>query len=209
VVADAADALASDCETVDRPIVPVTDPPVTTAPPTTTPAPTTPTATPAPTTAPARGTTPEPVSEPRPPAPLTDPPAVSIGQRSVTASASGAVGIALGCPADAAGACSGSIALTMTDSARRSAGGGGGTVTAARRRRIVKITKGRRFRIAKGARKTVTLRLSRRGRRALAQRGRMAVRAVVALRAGGGRATTSTYSLTVRAERRGAHNSRR
>lgn len=197
VVADTADSVGADCESVDKPSAPTT--PVT-PPPGDTPA------TPDPVSAtpdPGPGTAdPVPVT-PRPHAPLTDAPAVEVGRRSITVSPSGALGIGLGCPADAGGACRGSIVLMAAKPIHVKG------LTAARRRKIVKVTRRRKFSIAAGAKKTVQLQLARRSRASLKRRRWMVVSAVVTQRTGDGESTTSSKTLTLRAARRGVRRSGR
>jgi Ca2+-binding RTX toxin-like protein len=136
---------------------------------------------------------------------LTDPPKVAIAQTAATATAGGLVGIAVGCPAGAAAACSGSMTLVLPVAA---AGKASGDVAAARRRKIVKrrISRARRFQVAAGKKKNVNVRLTSAAKKMLCRRRKLSVQVVVSLKQQGGKAVTSTHKITLHAARRRAPN---
>ncbi|HZJ29662.1 MAG TPA: hypothetical protein VFD37_06715, partial [Solirubrobacterales bacterium] len=117
-------------------------------------------------------------------------PRMTIAGRSATASRRGRVSIKLGCPASEPGGCKGKLKL-VTASA----------VTAAAKKRKL-IIGSARFRVAGGKSKTVSVKLTRIGRRLLTKRRSLRVTVSVAARDASGNARAVKKALRIRAPRR-------
>ena len=111
------------------------------------------------------------------------------------ANPSGVVNVPLTCPALNVFGCTGTVTVQLLgSSAKKSA-------SEARRRKVVMRTKGRRFKIAAGAKAMVPVTLERRTARTLRHAGRSRARVTVTTELGGGKTTVSSEIVTVRERR--------
>lgn len=111
----------------------------------------------------------------------------------------GIVSVSVQCPAGLAAGCVGTVTLAIVEA------GGKSRVVASRRRKLTRVgSKG--FKVRGGARKTLPVRLSRRGRRSLAKRRRAKLQLTVALQTPAG---TSVKTTTLTVERRVARKTKK
>jgi hypothetical protein len=131
--------------------------------------------------------------------PTFAPPLPVISTTPVTLRANNRVPVRVGCPADAAGGCVGSIALALANAEKA------GKVIAARRVKRRLVSRRRHFRLAAGKEVVVPVALSRRGghavRRALRGHRKVRIAVTISMRSEAGTQET-TKTIVVRAERR-------
>ena len=166
--ADREDGAAADCESLELPAVEEPAPPTGDQPPVDPPARETP--------------------DPKPPRDRNapDPAAVVVPAQTATVTPGGNALVKVGCPKDSGG-CRGSVTLQIEEDA--------GNVRASGRPRMVKVGS-TRFSAKAGQNKTVTVRLSRRGRRrVIRKRGRSRGRLVVKTQTADGRTLTTTRDI--------------
>jgi hypothetical protein len=132
---------------------------------------------------------------PTPPAPpAVTPPVLSIGQPVTTMTQAGEVPLTLACSATAASGCTGTIVFELPKNVSKSD-------VSISRRGAPNILGKDKFSVAEGKRRQVHISMTGRGRGLVKRRGRLRVTAKLRVEQGG-KTTTSTQILTIKAPRR-------
>lgn len=132
---------------------------------------------------------------PTPPAPpAVTPPVLSIGQPVTTMTQAGEVPLTLACSATAASGCTGTIVFELPKNVSKSD-------VSISRRGAPNILGKDKFSVAQGKRRQVHISMTGRGRGLVKRRGRLRVTAKLRVEQGG-KTTTSTQILTIKAPRR-------